>query len=164
MWKSGAQLWLLTAILLTVAMLLGRTGPGTYSPAALALVGISVLTLDSGGACSSFPVQFAHRCGSQKTTDSAGHYLSHRYRLRHCDAALDCPVWPTIFVPVVKPMPEQRFLIILIFLPRDFVGCANPIALAPAMTRPWRLRWSAARCPRKMDHGSLAWELDTHSR
>ena len=44
MWKSGAQLWLLTAILLTVAMLLGRTGPGTYSPAALALVGISVLT------------------------------------------------------------------------------------------------------------------------
>lgn len=44
MWNCGAQLWLLTALLLTAAMLLGRTGPGTYSPAALVLVAISVLT------------------------------------------------------------------------------------------------------------------------
>jgi hypothetical protein len=37
----GAQLWLGTAILLSLAMLLGHTGPGTYSPAALALVALS---------------------------------------------------------------------------------------------------------------------------
>lgn len=40
----GAQLWLATAVLLTVAMLLGRIGPGTYSPVALALVALSLVT------------------------------------------------------------------------------------------------------------------------
>lgn len=42
--NQAAQLrWLLAALLLSVAMLLGRFGVGTYSPAALALVAIAIL-------------------------------------------------------------------------------------------------------------------------
>ena len=42
--SRGAQFrWLLAAVLLTIAMLLGRFGMGTYSPAALVLVGLAVL-------------------------------------------------------------------------------------------------------------------------